>query len=65
MLGFPIENASCVAETKKAILVEAPDLDDPTWIPQSQVTDESEVWKPNDEGTLVVAEWWAERQGWQ
>jgi len=29
------------------------------WIPQSQIHDDSEVWKPEDEGELVIPEWLA------
>jgi len=63
-MGFRIEDAKCVRATEKAILVEAPVLDDDEWIPQSQVDDESEVWKIGDSGVLVVSDWWAEKKGW-
>lgn len=63
-MAFEIENAKCVHEKGKAILVEAPDFDEPQWIPQSQVTDDSEVWKPGTEGTLIVTDWLAEKEGW-
>lgn len=33
------------------------------WIPQSQIDDESEVWKEGDEGMLVVTEWIATQKG--
>ena len=59
------ENAKCTAQTDKAILVEAPALDEPTWIPQSQIDDDSEVYKPGTEGDLIVSDWWAEKQGWE
>lgn len=29
------------------------------WIPQSQIHDDSEVWKPGDDGELVIPEWLA------
>ena len=60
-----IERAKCTAATGKAILIEASVLDEPTWIPQSQITDDSEVWKVGDEGTLDVTDWLAEQKGWE
>lgn len=33
------------------------------WIPQSQVHDDSEIWKPGDEGKLVITEWIALEKG--
>lgn len=49
------------AETPKAILVEIENEEH--WIPQSQVHADSEVWRVNDEGKLVVTRWWAEKEG--
>lgn len=55
----------CLRATEKAILVRFIELpDEPEiWIPQSQVDDDSEVWKPGDEGTLVINEWIARKNG--
>jgi hypothetical protein len=61
---FAIEDAVCVAETDKAIRVTAPIFDAPQWIPKSVVHDNSEVWKLDQTGTLIVREWFAEKQGW-
>lgn len=61
---FRIENARCTRQTAKAILVESPELDEPTWIPQSQVDDNSEVYKEGTDGILVVSDWFAEQRGW-
>lgn len=47
--------------TDKAILVEVDGEE--AWIPQSQIDDESEVWKDGDEGTLVIPLWLAEAKG--
>ena len=33
------------------------------WVPQSVVSDDSEVWKLNDQGDLIVKGWWAEAHG--
>ena len=59
-----IENAICTRATAKAILVEAPELTVPVWIPQSAVHDDSEVWKAGQTGRLVVVDWFAEKEGW-
>jgi len=35
------------------------------WVPKSQIHDESEIWKLDQEpGELVVTEWWAGTKGW-
>ena len=33
------------------------------WIPKSQITDDSEVYKADTEGDLVITEWLAEQKG--
>lgn len=64
MMAFSVENAKCIYEKGDAILVEAPDFDEPEWIPQSQVDDDSEVYERGTEGTLIVTDWLAEKRGW-
>lgn len=32
-------------------------------IPQSQIDDDSEVWRLEDEGTLIISRWIAEQKG--
>ena len=59
-----IKNVKCIKSTDKAILVESSEWNGPVWIPQSQVHDDSEVWKEGDVGSLVVSEWFAEKKGW-
>ena len=59
-----IETCEVVADSGKAICVESPNFDKPEWIPQSQVHEDSEVWKVGDVGDLVVTGWWARKQGW-
>jgi len=59
-----IENAVIIKDTGKAILVEAPDFDEPEWIPQSMVHSDSEIWKEDEEGTLIIKGHWAEAKGW-
>ena len=47
-------------ETNRAIYVE--DVDSKCfWVPKSVLHDDSEVWKKDQEGNLVVFEWWAEK----
>lgn len=61
---YTIENAEIIKDTGKAILVNAPEFDEPQWIPLSQVHDDSEIWEEGDEGDLLVKHYWAEREGW-
>jgi len=63
-MSFTIEKAKCIVATDKAICVQAPCFDEDTWIPLSQVDDESEVYKKGAEGDLVVSDWWAEKEDW-
>lgn len=50
-----------VAASGKALLVEIEGEDH--WIPVSQITDDSEVWREGDSGTLVITEWIAAQKG--
>jgi len=61
---FDCPDARCIKQSEKAILVIAPDLEGETWIPQSQIHDDSEVYKEGHEGKLVIKMWWARKQGW-
>jgi hypothetical protein len=47
-------------ETDKAILVALASGGE-RWIPKSVVHDDSEVWKKDDAGKLIVKMWWAEK----
>jgi hypothetical protein len=57
--SFIVPNAECIAQTDKAILVEGDTLDEPTWIPQSQVHEDSEVYAKRHKGDLRVNSWFA------
>lgn len=63
--GISIGEAICVRETEKSIFVQM----DPGkrsehhWIPQSQVHDDSDVWKVGQRGQLIIKRWWAEEKG--
>lgn len=61
MAKFRIEDVVVIKETEKALLVKIEDENH--WIPQSQIDDDSEVWKLGDEGVLVISEWLAEQKG--
>lgn len=52
-----------VKETDAALCVELADRDEEVWIPKSVVSDDSEVWKEGDTGTMIIAEWFAEKEG--
>lgn len=54
-------NVLCIGQTPKAIRVVIDG--EYHWIPQSCVHEDSEVWKEGDEGTLVVPEWFAIKNG--
>jgi hypothetical protein len=34
------------------------------WVPKSQIDDDSEVYKANTEGVLIVSDWLAKQKGW-
>lgn len=57
------KNCFCIRETEKAILVLDAD-ENQTWIPKSQVHDDSEVYGEDHEGDLVVTDWMADRLNW-
>jgi hypothetical protein len=53
-----IDGCVCSMATAKAILVVCEGEE--TWIPASQIDDDSEVYKAGTEGTLVIPRWVAE-----
>lgn len=55
------DDVVCLRSTDKAILV---DIDgDEHWIPQSQVHEDSEVYRQGQTGTLVITQWIAKQRG--
>jgi hypothetical protein len=58
-----IDGAKCLRESKRAIFVRA--LDQTFWVPQSVVHADSEVYRENDEGNLVLMQWWVRQQPWK
>jgi hypothetical protein len=61
---YTVKNASVVRKSEKAILVRSPELEEDIWVPQSQIDDDSEVWKPGTRGDLIVSGWFATQKGW-
>ncbi len=49
--------------TGLALLVQLANEKTARWIPTSQFHDDSEVFLPGHEGTVVVLEWWADKEG--
>lgn len=70
MSGYTIEDAEIIHVTYhdggdiKAVCVQAPEFDEDTWIPYSQIHDDSPVYRNGDKGDLIVKTWWAEKEGW-
>lgn len=56
-----IEDVKCLAETAKALLVLIDG--EKKWVPKSVVGKLSEVKKKDDEGVLIIAQWFAEKEG--
>ena len=53
-----------VVETDRAILCKEDEMDDDgIWVPKSVVHDDSEIREEGDQGTLVVKQWFADREG--
>ena len=64
-MAFSIPGVWCIKETEKAICVEAHEVEPGlTWIPKSQIHDNSEVWKSDQNGELLVSDWFADQRGW-
>ena len=51
----------CQRETDKAILVNVDGQD--RWVPKSVIHANSEVYEKGTSGTLVIAEWFAKKEG--
>lgn len=54
------ENVTVKIETEKALLCIINDAE--VWIPKSQIDDDSEVYKKDTEGKLIVTEWIAKQK---
>lgn len=63
-----IDEAQCLRETEKAILVVLGEEEDRAehWIPKSQIHDDSEVFEEGGDGNLIITKWIAcERGLWE
>lgn len=56
-----ISGVTCIGGSAKALLVLIDGRQH--WIPDSQVHEDSEVWRRGDKGKLVVTMWIAEQKG--
>lgn len=56
-----IDDVTVVRATEKALLCRLDGRE--VWVPRSLIGDDSEVADAGDEGTLVVATWFAEKEG--
>lgn len=63
--GVNLGACKVLAATEKALKVQLEVEDAPRWVPKSQIHDDSEVFDANhnDEGDLVVTQWFAEKEG--
>jgi hypothetical protein len=68
---FEIKNVRCIHHTKnndgeiKALRVTGSFFNmDRVWVPNFAVHDDSPVWRKGDEGTLIVTDEYADKQGW-
>ena len=59
---FDVEVEEVLKETPMALLVKLESGED-IWIPKSQISDDSEVWKADQIGKLVIPEWLAKEKG--
>lgn len=50
-----ISDAECIASTRKSIRVTADILEEEIWIPLSQVSDDSEVYRVGTTGDLIIS----------
>ena len=65
MPSFPFKvrfaDVAAIKATAAALLCKIEGRD--VWIPQSQIDDDSEVWRASDVGTLIISEWIAKEKG--
>ncbi|OHD23869.1 MAG: hypothetical protein A2Y38_17420 [Spirochaetes bacterium GWB1_59_5] len=55
-----IEDVTVIKQTDKALLVDVDGTQH--WIPQSQIHDNSEVYKAGTEGILIITDWIAKQR---
>lgn len=60
-----VDGVFCVRDTDKALLIkEGLGDEDGFWCPKSVVHEDSEVWKDQTDGTLIIKRWLAEKNNW-
>lgn len=60
-----VQAAECIRNTEKAILVVLVDGTE-HWIPQSNIHEDSEVYRRGDKGKLIITKWIAiQRKLWE
>ncbi len=62
-LIYTVKESRCVVATEMALRVESTEVDEPFWVPRSQI-EGGEVRDLDDEGELTVSLWFAEQRGW-
>jgi hypothetical protein len=58
-----VKNCWCTVETTRAIQVQHKDWRVPKWVPKSVIDDDSDVFQKGTNGNLVIAAWFAEKEG--
>lgn len=62
-MNYDEPGCEAIRATEKAVLVRRANGEE-VWVPQSQICDDSEIFRRGDTGTLVVKRWYAEKEGW-
>lgn len=64
-MAHQVDDVRCAAESDsgKALKMKCDELGF-FWVPKSAIHDDSEVYRVDDEGALVVHDWFAEERGW-
>lgn len=57
-------DGECIRETEKAVLVCFVEKLEEIWIPKSVLHDDSGVFELDQDGDVVVQQWWAEANGY-
>lgn len=58
-----VDDVRCVGESASKLAIHCVIDGQYVWIPQSQIHENSEVWKLGDFGTLVIPFWLAKEKG--
>jgi hypothetical protein len=63
--GIPFEDSMAIRSTEMALLVRLGEEYDSKeiWVPKSVIHDDSEIMDVGDEGSLVLATWFVEKEG--